>query len=389
MKKPWVVGAFCAAVVMTALAGYAATPDAAKVAPLQAEQSFSEKLGAPAPHWFFVNDVNYVGYLDSKVYLFDGDSGSMLGMLSTGTWGNAIEFAPDFSAIYVPEMYHSRGTRGERTDIVAIYDAKELSPVAEVVIPPKRATGIPHRAFQGLSDDGRLMFIANMTPATSVSIVDVGARRFVAEIEIAGCNLVYPTGARSFASLCGDGTLQLVQLDEQGNLVAKTHTEKFFDPNADPLTEKASRLGDTWLFFSFDGVVHPVTFHDGHATLGKAWSLFNEKERAAGWKVGGSQFNAVHVDLARLYVIVHQGGAYGHKDPGKDVWVYDLKTQKGVAMFTLNNAATNLGVTKDAAPLLITDWEGKPAVDVYDARSGAALRTIEGPPVSPSFIQSP
>ncbi len=75
-----------------------------------AEQSFSEKLGAPKPHWFFVYDVNFLGYLDSKVYLFDGDTGSMLGMLSTGAFGNAVEFAPDFSAIYVPEMYHSRGT---------------------------------------------------------------------------------------------------------------------------------------------------------------------------------------------------------------------------------------------------------------------------------------
>ena len=165
MKQPWVVGAFCVAIAGSATPDSAAAEaDTAKTAPLHAEQSFSEKLGALSPHWFFANDVNYIGYLDSKVYLFDGDSGSMLGMLSTGTWGNAVEFAPDFSAIYVPEMYHSRGTRGERTDIVAIYDAKELRPVAEVIIPPKRASGIPQRAFQGLSDDGRFMFVANMTP---------------------------------------------------------------------------------------------------------------------------------------------------------------------------------------------------------------------------------
>jgi methylamine dehydrogenase heavy chain len=310
-------------------------------------------------------------------------------MLSTGAWGNAVEFAPDFSAIYVPEEYYSRGSHGERTDIVAIYDTTELKPIGEVIIPAKRATGLPHRAYQGISDDGRFVYVANMTPATSVSVVDVNARRFVTEIEIAGCNLVYPTGNRSFVSLCGDGTVQSVQLDEQGNLKSKTHSEKFFDPDKDPLTEKASRYGDTWLFFSFNGNVHPVNFGGGKVQVEKAWPLFDDKERAKGWKVGGGQFNAVQQSLGRLYVIVHQGGPFSHKDPGKDVWVYDLATKKGIAQYPLVNPASNIGVTKDAAPLFSTDDPAKSAIDVYDAVSGAALRTIAGPPFTPSFIQSP
>src|SRR5262245_48574336 len=112
-------------------------------APLQAEQKFTESLGPPGPHWIFVIDVNFTGYLDGKVYLFDADNGAMLGMLSTGAYANTVNFAPDFSAIYVPEIYYSRGTRGERTDIVAIYDTKHLENVGEVIIPPKRATGMP------------------------------------------------------------------------------------------------------------------------------------------------------------------------------------------------------------------------------------------------------
>jgi len=358
-------------------------------APLQAEQRFVEKLGPPGPHWIFVYDENFLGYLDSKVYLFDADNGTMLGMLSTGAFGNAVEFAPDFSAIYVPELYYSRGTRGERTDIVAIYDTTELENVGEVIIPPKRATGMPHRAYQGISDDGRFVYVANMTPATSVSVVDVTARKFVTEIEIAGCNLIYPTGNRSFATLCGDGTLGLIELDEQGNVKSKTHTTKFFDPDNEPLTEKASRYGDTWLFFSFDGYVHPVKFANGKVEIGKRWSLFSDKERAQNWKVGGQQFNAVHQGLGRLYVIVHQGGPYGHKEGGKDVWVYDLATKKGAGQFPLANVASNLAVTKDAAPLLITAEPARPAVDVHDALTGALLRTIDGPPSVPSFIQVP
>ena len=92
------------------------------------------------------------------------------------------------------------------------------------------------------------MYVSNMTPATSVSVVDVKARKFIAEIETSGCNLVYPVGNRAFASLCGDGTVQVVSLDEQGNLKGRERSAKFFDPDKDPVTEKASRFGDTWLF---------------------------------------------------------------------------------------------------------------------------------------------
>ena len=362
---------------------------AERPAPLAAEQIGVAKLGAPTPHWLFVGDSNFLGYLDSKVYLFDGDTGAMLGMLSTGAWGNAVELAPDFSAIYVPEMYYSRGTRGERTEVVTTYDTTDLAPKSEVIIPPKRATGVPHRAYQGITDDGRFVLVDNMTPATSVSVVDVAAQRFVAEIEIAGCNLVYPTGARSFASLCGDGTLQQVVLDEQGNLKARDRSAKFFDPENDPVTEKASRYGATWLFISFDGYVHPVEFTGGKIVAGKRWSLFSDAERKANWKIGGGQFNAVHEQTGRLYVIVHQGGPYGHKDPGKDVWVYDIATHKGIAQFPLVGPASSIGVTKDAAPLLVTVDPAMPGAIVYDALTGAHQRTIEGLPFTPAFIQSP
>jgi methylamine dehydrogenase heavy chain len=380
-KGWWVVAALLVAAMSTSAA------DAP--APLQAERATAEKLGPPKPHWFFVYDSNFLGYIDSKVYLFDGDTGTMLGMLSTGTWGNALEFAPDFSAIYVPEMYYSRGNRGDRTDIVAIYDTTELKNVGEVIIPSKRATGLPHRAYQGLSADGRFMYVDNMTPATSVSVVDVVARKFIEEIEISGCNLVYPVGNRAFASLCGDGTLQVVTIDDTGHLKGRVHSEKFFDPDKDPVTEKASRWGNTWLFFSFNGFVHPVSFDGGKATPGKPWSLFTDQERAANWKVGGTQFNAVHQGLNRLYVVVHQGGANTHKTGGKDVWTYDLKTSKKLAAYALAAQADGLGLTKDAAPLLVTTDPATPAVQVYDALTGAHKRTIAGPPSTPGFVQSP
>ena len=51
--------------------------------------------------------------------------------------------------------------------------------------------------------------------------------------------------------------------------------------------------------------------------------------------------------------------------------------------------ATNLGLTKDAAPLLIADDPATAEVYVYDALKGTHLRTIAGPPSVPGFIQAP
>ena len=181
----------------------------------------------------------------------------------------------------------------------------------------------------------------------------------------------------------------MVTLNDQGNLASRSHTAKFFDPDKDPVTERASRYRDTWLFISFDGYVHPVTFTDGNAKPGKPWSLFSKAERAQSWKVGGEQFNAVHQSLGRLFVIVHQGDAFSRKEPGGEVWTYDLASSKKLAALPMVAPVTSLGVTKDAAPLLIADNTATSAVFVYDALTGKHLRTIAGPPMVPTFIQSP
>src|SRR5262245_50937322 len=88
----------------------AATTDSAKPPPLDFEQATVETLGPAQPHWILVNDYNALGPMDSKVYLFDADSGAMLGMLSTGGWRGTVEIAPDLSTIYSPETYYPRGT---------------------------------------------------------------------------------------------------------------------------------------------------------------------------------------------------------------------------------------------------------------------------------------
>ncbi len=375
--KSWVG---CAVLILSAGGAVGAT--AQDLAP---EQLFVETLGEPGPHWVLVNDPVYA-MTDTRAYLFDADNGAMLGMISTGAWRSAVEFAPGFAAIYSPETYYSRGTRGTRTDVLTIYDTVTLDVTGEIVIPPKRGAGMPIRAYSGISDDGRFVYIANMTPATSISVVDVKTKH-VHEIATAGCALTYPVGNRTFLMLCGNGTVQRVTLDANGHLESRAHTRPFFDPESDPLTEKAARFGDTWLFVSFDGQVHPVRVRNDRASPQRGFSLFSEAERNVGWRVGGLQFTAVHEASGRLFVIVHQGEVDGHKDPGEHVWVYDIAKRTKIAELALVAPAKSIAVSADDAPLLYAVEGATPALLVYDATTGEHQRTIEGPPFNPGLLQ--
>ena len=81
--------------------------------------------------------------------------------------------------------------RGERTDIVAVYDFENLSPIAEIEIPQK-VEGQPLRRHAGLTGNGRYFLVFNMTPAQSVTVVDVENRTFVGEVSTPGCAVIMP-----------------------------------------------------------------------------------------------------------------------------------------------------------------------------------------------------
>ncbi|MGA0840285.1 MAG: amine dehydrogenase large subunit [Pseudomonadales bacterium] len=364
-------------------------PATAETPVLPNETARVDTLPEVSPHWFLVNDFNGPGTMDSKVYLFDGDSGRMLGMLSTGVWRNVVEPSPDFSTVYSPETYYARGTRGERTDTVTFYDTRTLSVRGEAVIPSRRASGMPHRAYSGLSDDGRFVYVSNMTPANSVSIVDTTEMAFASEIDTAGCAMIYPTGSRSFAALCSDGTLQNILIDDAGALAERSRSARFFDPEVDPVTEKAVRLDTLWYFISFAGQVHPVDVSELTPKPRQHWPLLSPEELAAGFRVGGIGFAAVHAATRELYVIINQDGPDAHKNPGKVVRVYDIDSARQVRSIELAAAAGAIAVSQDPEPLMYATNMGIPAIFVYDARTGAHLRTIEGPPSTPTFVQVP
>lgn len=341
------------------------------------------------PHWVWVNDIVFHHMADGKAYLVDGDTGRFLGMLSTGYGFVGVVLPSDYAQIYSPETYFSRGTRGERTDVITFYDPQKLTPTAEVIIPPKRFAAMPTNNYSALTDDDRFLLVYNFTPAQSVSVIDVKERRFVTEIETAGCALVMPSGNRSFIMLCGNGGLLTVTLNDKGELTDKQRIKPFFDPQADPVTEKAVRWNDTWIFVSFKGDVYPVDVSSGQPVPGQHWSLFTAGEREAAWKPGGIQHLAVHESSGSLYALVHQGEQDTHKEPGQDVWVYDLATQKQLRKMKLDKLSTSIQVSKDNDPLMFSIFIGNPTLDIYSALSGEYLRSVDEIGFTPTIMQTP
>jgi methylamine dehydrogenase heavy chain len=366
-----------------------------------------ERLAQPFhAHWVWVGDL-----VLERAALMDLDTGRFLGMINGG-FGTIMPLFPSRRAeIYVPSTYYSRRTRGERTDVLEIYDAPTLSVVGEVVLPPKRATNAVALGHAALSDDDRFAAIFNWTTGQSLSIVDVEARRFAAEIATPGCSLVYAAGPRRFFSLCGDGAALSITIDDQGHEASRVRTQPFFDPQTDPVTEKAVRYGNQWLFVSFEGQVHPVDVSGPQLRFGSVWSLVTDAERGENWRIGGLQHSAVHQKTGRFYALMHRGGPDTHKDPGTEVWIYDLASHRRRQRVKLLNPGltvygfpvqfgrhwvwpfnhlsdwlldtfapaevTAIQVTQDDAPLLFTASQFSGSLGVYDAVSGRFLRRVE------------
>jgi methylamine dehydrogenase heavy chain len=192
------------------------------------------KMPAPNPHWVLIDAPLYGNFIVSQIYVVDGDSRKIVGMLTAGMISTAA-ISPDHSRIFVGDTFFSRGTRGSRTDVITVYDAKSLDPVSEIAIAPKRQLAAPDNLQLGATSDGRLLLVANMTPATSVTVIDLEASKVLGEIAIAGCAEFQLTGKRQFASLCGDGSILMVNFDDNGKPVSEKRSSVFFNAEKDPI----------------------------------------------------------------------------------------------------------------------------------------------------------
>ena len=327
-------------------------------------------------HWIIAHDAAFFHMSDGKMIVLDADSDDphqrFKGFMNSSFIGMFVQ-ARTRPEIYVAETFRSRGTRGERTDVLTIYDKTTLGPVGEVVIPPKRSSNMPTDYNLRLVDGEKLALIYNFTPAQSVSVVDVVAREFLAEIPIPGCALTYPMGGRAFSSVCSDGSMLTVTIGPDGQQTTSSRTERFFDNDDDPMMEKAAMHDGIAYFPTFLGNIYPVDLNGAMPVVGNSWSMIDDEE--GGWRPGGLQLAASDAG-GNLYFLMHPEGREGsHKDPGIEVWVFDGEAESRVKRISLELPAISISVTRDEEPLLVATNVNM-EIDVYDATSGEHLRTL-------------
>ncbi|WP_160109407.1 amine dehydrogenase large subunit [Pseudomonas izuensis] len=337
-------------------------------ADLPADTIGQTTLAFPAePHRTFVVDVEFDSFVAGRITVVDPDQKRVLGMVPTG-FAAPSALSHDKKTIYAADIWYSRGTRGTRTDVLTAWDSSTLSPAWEVLIPNKRAESLTQRYGLKTSGDDRFVYVYNFTPSTSVTVVDTQSKAVATEIAIPGCVLNYPIGKRKFASLCGDGSLQVVTLNDEGKETARSRTP-FFDPNAEKLVERAVNVGDTYYFTTTTGTVRAVDFSGDAPKILPSWSLVTDEEKKAGWAPGGWQLMAVAPKLNRLYVLMHDAHeAMKWEDPSTLIWAFDLKTGKKIATLEAPAPIWSMQATGDDKPLLLgADVEG--GLQIFDLKT--------------------
>lgn len=326
------------------------------------------RMPEPTPHRIYVSDIAINHIVDGRLHVIDGDTLKYLGMISTGYAGNAA-LSLDRKELYVATTYYTRLARGERTDVVDIHDTQTLEHRGEIVIPARHAQALPYKGLTRPSSDGRWLFVQNATPASSVTVVDLKARKFAAEIPTPGCWIVIPSqsdGSR-FSTLCGDGTLQSIVLNDNGSAKSRTRSARFFHPDEDPVFVHTDSIGDRHYFVSYKGKVYAADLSGDEPKVEAPWPLASGAEARKGWRPGGYQLLAVHRKTGRLFVAVHADGGEGsHKNPAKEIWVFDLEKKKRVARLPGHNAIA-IAVSQADQPKLFAIDGMNMGLAVYDA----------------------
>lgn len=327
-----------------------------------------EKMSDPGPNWF-------MAVTRDAGYIFDASSGDMQGLITVSSMTPAVQPNAARHEFYAADSYYSRGSYGERSDILTIHDYENLSPIAEIDIPDK-ITILPFRGYIGLMSGGKYLGVFNMTPAQSVSIVDIEKRTFVGEISTPGCALILPVEDNGFMNMCGDGTLQLIRLDASGAESSRIRSRKFFDVQVDPVFDRPRPTANGWLLLSNAGKAFDVTTSGSEINIGDEWSFMTDEDD--GWLPGGIQHTTIHKAFGLMYITMHEGDKYTHYQSGSEIWVIDIKSHRRIARINLETPAHSIMVTQEAEPLLIVG-DDDDMIQVYDAIKFTHERTIDAP----------
>jgi methylamine dehydrogenase heavy chain len=369
------------------------------VAELAVEPTPSVKtLPAEYPDSFvFVVDGNFWGIESGKVVIADvGDETQHhRGAVGAAQFGYfaAARTRPE---LYVVETFYARGHRGERTDVLTIYDKSTLKAIGEVVLPGgKRAQTLTERGAFQLSSDERFAYVFNFTPASSVTVVDLEKRRIVGDVDIPGCVHAFAI-KNGFASLCGNGGVASTKLDAKGKQIGQTMSALFSDIDNDPMFTRPAIIGGVAYFPTYNGKIQPIDFNGEEAVVGEAWQIeageaapakkswldripgFGKKDKSGGkWLPSGWQLMSSD-DAGRLYVLMRQTETMDDHDfGGGEVWVIDPKERKVLNRLRLRGDSQLIEVTDGADPYLVA-LNMDMSLDVLKAGSGEFVRRVGG-----------
>jgi len=348
----------------------------AQSADLTPEEPSVATLSEPKPHWAYVRGDWDRGGLR----IYDGDTAKMLGTIETAAFAD-VAIDPGGKFYYVSETLWAKGNRGTRMDMVTIYDTAQNKLQVEIPIPGRMIIDPMKNNFV-LSDDGTTGFVFNYDPASSVNVVDLAKRKFVRAVELPGCASYIPNPV-GLSALCSDGSLATIAL--AGAKPKITRSKPFFQATADPIFDnfvydKAKKQAT---FLTYTGLVYQAVM-GAEPTIAEPFSI----QEAAGvrkgdtrpldvnWMPGGRELMALHKASGHLYVLMHKGEYWSHKEPGEEIWDLDIAARKVVRRRPLKDKPSNIEVTQDAEPLLFLNDE-KGTLTVLDARTMEEKRKIE------------
>lgn len=358
-------------------------------------------LPAEYPDSFvFLVDGNFWGIESGKVVITDvgHEWDHHRGALGSAQFGNFAQ-AKTRPELYVVETFYERGHRGARTDVLTIYDKTTLNPIGEVVLPGgKRAQTLTEIGSFQLSADERFAYVFNFTPASSVTIVDLKARKVVGDVDIPGCVHAFALKGRGFASLCGNGGVVSTKLDENGRRVGQTMSEPFHDIDNEPMFTRPAIIDGVGYFPTYHGKIQEIDLSGDEAVVGDSWPialpegaaggkrLFGlmkgkkpEKRLPSGWQLISSD------DAGRIFVLMRATDTIDDHDTGADeVWVIDPKSRDVVDRIKLRGDSQLIEVTGGEDPYLVA-LNLDMSLDVFKANSGEFVRRIGGQIVMSPF----
>ncbi len=324
------------------------------------------------------------GYLVSQILIVDPDARREVGRLQTRDTPE-IGFAPDGKRLYVADSYSTRVTRGERHDVISVYNAAMSQLLHDDVDIPKRLLykGFPNaHPYTFLSRDGTRLFVGKYgdpdVHELRLAILDAETFKTLAEHKYPECRDLLPL--------------------PDGHLLC------------DAITEGAVRFIDPMNIATTGAVSVPTMFNSGTVLTSAGDRLYIVSDKSdvtvvdlakpspqmivnraplsmpPGSQIGFRQI-ALSADGTRLYVgFVH--GENRDRALVDEIWAFDTKTWTRTGTFKLSDPAWHIAVSNDGKQLYSVS-PFKKSLTIFDAHIFQEIGTIRDLGDTPALIVVP